>query len=121
MIVTYERGSGLTTRQILAAPENGVYVALDPGNLIYTRNLARSLERGDLKLVVPSWLARNWRGLTSPVTVDHAFSIDRVSARDRMEWHRAIVSLHDRGLIMPVVSSDPSQDPIPPHESGTPT
>jgi hypothetical protein len=109
MIVVIERGLGLTTQQILAAPEKAVYVALDSRNALYVRDLARSLDRHDLKIVVPGWLARCGRELSDPVVIDHAVTIEAVALRDRPDWHRALDVLESMGLLRASLDTSASE------------
>ena len=66
------RGSGRTTRAMLAAPKGAYYIWCG-GSLDYPRELARKLGREDLKIVGPDWLtARRYQGLTGlQLRVDH--------------------------------------------------
>ena len=67
------RGTGVTTNQMLHAPEGAVYVWVT-GSLHYPKHLAHSLGRNDLEIVAPSWLSWDrWRGRRfSAIVVDHA-------------------------------------------------
>jgi len=67
------RGSGETTRQMLQAPPNAVYVWPN-GQLDYARVLARRLNRQDLRIVSPEYLASMCRiaDERSSVVLDHA-------------------------------------------------
>lgn len=99
MIVTVDRGLGLTTQQILAAPQKAVYVALNSSNALHVRRLAMDLGRPDLRIVVPGWLARSFRGLNAAVVIDHAVTIEAVARSDRPDWHRALDALESMGLL----------------------
>lgn len=69
-----ERGSGITTRQIKAAPEGAVYVCLS-GALDYTKHLAHALGRHDIRVVSAEWLRSPdlvIRARHVPGVIDHA-------------------------------------------------
>ena len=68
-----ERGSGRTTRQIKELPLGAVFVWCN-SRLDYPRRLLRHLNRMDVVLVTPNWVADNrWRGQTfTGGAVDHA-------------------------------------------------
>ena len=68
------RGTGRTTRQMLAAPLKAVYVCVNEQDTRrYARELARKINRGDLELVGPSWLGDKWEGrILSGLVLDHA-------------------------------------------------
>ncbi len=72
-----QRDTGLTTRQMQAAPQGAVYVWCN-SVLGYPTDLAQSLGRHDLKIVRPSWLEpKNVRGLVfTDVIIDHAAVLD---------------------------------------------
>lgn len=69
-----ERGTGRTTRQILAAPPGAVYVWPAYQSLSWVKSLGKRLEREDLLMVSRSWLEpRNWLGKEfSAIILDHA-------------------------------------------------
>jgi hypothetical protein len=69
-----DRGTGITTRQIRAAPEGAVYVCMN-GALDYTKNLSRSLGRHDIRVVSAEWLLSPdlvIRARHVPGVIDHA-------------------------------------------------
>lgn len=68
-----DRRTGLTTKQMLTAPEDAVYVWVN-NVLEYPRILARELGRTDLTIVPVSWLdVRSVAGRTfTGVVLDHA-------------------------------------------------
>lgn len=72
-----DRGTGRTTRQILAAPQRSFYVCPNSRARSYTRSLAAHLGRSDLWMVDPDWLDRGaCRGLFSDqVTIDHSVEL----------------------------------------------
>lgn len=67
------RQSGRTTRQMLAAPQQAVYVWVS-SQLLYPRRLAEHLGRKDLWVVAPTWLtpSRVYGYRPPVVVVDHA-------------------------------------------------
>lgn len=66
-----DRGTGITTTQLKAAPFGAVYVYA--GHRDYTARLAKSLGRTDLRLVNKEWLEHSWHGLRmTGLVVDHA-------------------------------------------------
>jgi hypothetical protein len=57
------RGSGKTTRAMVAAPKGAVFVWVNH-HLDYPKHLAKFLGRDDLKIVSPEWIEdRHWAGL----------------------------------------------------------
>jgi len=68
-----ERGSGRTSRQILALPEGGIFVC-NTEQRRYAVDLARHLGRKDVLIVTPSWiLEQRFMGIRAPAVVcDHA-------------------------------------------------
>lgn len=76
------RASGRTTRQILDAPRNAIYVCPNRSCQIYTRNLAYSLHRDDLT-VVASHAANPRRFIKDPIVLDHACH----ALMSSVEWH----------------------------------
>ena len=67
-----KRGDGTTSRQMLGAPVGAVFVGAS-SDLLYAKELARHLGRGDLRIVSPSWLEHSWRGVSlKGLVVDHA-------------------------------------------------
>lgn len=66
------RQTGRTTKQMLAAPQNAVYVWCNDW-MKYPHKLAMSIGRGDLRVVGKRWLqSHSWRGLQfSGLVVDH--------------------------------------------------
>jgi len=71
-----DRGTGITTRQILGAPREAVFVWCN-GHVIYPQALAKTLGRSDLEVRPLSWLQlRNVMGRTfTGVVVDHGAEI----------------------------------------------
>lgn len=67
------RGKGTTTAQMQNSPKGSVFVWVN-GHLDYPKQLARKLQREDLRIVSPGWLAdERWQGLEYPALVlDHA-------------------------------------------------
>lgn len=73
-----DRGTGITTRQLAAAPLDAVFVWCND-DLSYPKMLVRQLEREDIKIVSPDWITdRRFEGqhLTALV-VDHATHFSR--------------------------------------------
>ena len=68
-----DRGTGRTTRQMIAAPKDAIYVWVN-GNLAYPRGVAERAARKDLKIVSPGWITNQfWRGLElTGIVIDHA-------------------------------------------------
>jgi hypothetical protein len=66
------RGTGRTTRAMLAAKQGAIYIWCND-RLNYPKDLTKKHGRGDLKVVGPSWLTDNaWRGLKLPeIVLDH--------------------------------------------------
>lgn len=71
-----DRGTGETTRQMKAAPNDAVFIWCN-GALSYPKHLANQLGRNDLKIVGPEWLTSDrWRGLElTGIVVDHALTM----------------------------------------------
>jgi len=79
------RQSGRTTKQMLDAPCNAVFIWCN-NETFYAKCLASDIGRGDLEIVQPNWLRDGWRGRTfSGIIVDHAvcLSIDENDALDK--------------------------------------
>ena len=67
-----ERGTGITTRQMLAAPQGSIYIWCN-SSLDYPRHLAAHLGRQDLQIYSPQWLEHGWVGYKfSSVILDHS-------------------------------------------------
>ena len=73
---------GITTGQMLHAPEDAVYIWLNH-DLTYPRYLANKLGRHDLHIVGPSYLEYGWRGSKRPVVVDHE-TFSRLTIQQRV-------------------------------------
>lgn len=75
-----ERGSGRTTRQLLAAPQGAYFVCPNRNEaLYYTARLADHLGRRDIVLCDPDWISspNRWYGKTfSAVILDHAVQLN---------------------------------------------
>ena len=76
-----ERGTGITTRQLQAIPQDGYFVWCN-GRLDYPTSLARHLGREDIHIVAPSFLEDlRYVGLQiSYIGIDHAATHIRVAA-----------------------------------------
>lgn len=73
MLTDSNRGTGRTTRQILAAPANAIYIWPEHRSIADAKTLAASLGRSDIKFVTPDWLNEAYRGqsrINQPV-IDH--------------------------------------------------
>lgn len=67
------RGSGRTTASMQAAPLAAIYIAPCARSVEYTRRLAYHLDRPDLRVESPGWLANDRiLGLRLPLVFDHA-------------------------------------------------
>jgi len=77
-ITATPRRSGRTTRALMDSPRGAYYVCPTVAAVSYTRALALSLNRDDLKIVPPSWLRPQNILSTSKiyVTIDHATMLD---------------------------------------------
>lgn len=68
-----DRGTRRTTKQMLDAPRDAVFVSCHARATDYDRDLARKHGREDLKIVEPSWLDHGWYGkVLTGIVVDHA-------------------------------------------------
>lgn len=66
-----ERGTGRTTRQMLDAPKDAIFVWCN-GHLGYPLSLARHLGRSDLRIASPqAYEAGRMAGLRNCVVIDH--------------------------------------------------
>lgn len=87
-----DRGTGRTTKQILAAPQGAVFVWTN-AYLSYPKHLAFSLGRQDLLIVPPLWLEHPGgyigRKLTGLV-LDHAAGLTTAQWRGWEEVHMRI-------------------------------
>lgn len=66
------RGTGRTTRQLMDAPINAVFICGGSCELGYVTNLAVRLERGDIRVETPRYFEYAWQGMRRPVVIDHA-------------------------------------------------
>lgn len=92
------RGSGRTTRQILNAPRNAVYVVWHSSQFAYTRALMVHLGRTDLHLMSFGWIEREgYRGDHRHYVVDHmAATAARQMVKSR-EWRALDLLEHWQG------------------------
>ena len=83
------RGTGATTRAMMAAPKGAVFVWCND-KTDYAIRLARKIGREDLRIVSPAWLEDRWHGLDPPgIVVDHAAQLtDRQLAATRALMRR---------------------------------
>lgn len=80
------RYSGRTTRQIVNAPLNTVYVWVN-GYFHCPELIARKYGRVDIVFVRPSWLRHaNLRGYAGEIVIDHAVSLTGVEWDAYSEW-----------------------------------
>ena len=84
------RGTGHTTAQLRAAPENALFV-WHVDDTCYPKELAKKIGRTDLKIVGPSYVnGNNWMGLSlSGVVVDH-YAAEVLSDKTRLNIHRML-------------------------------
>lgn len=81
------RGSGRTTRQMLDAPKDAVFIWCN-GILQYPRQLAVKHGRSDLHIVGPEWL-EDYKYVGRPLTgvvVDHALFENAAPYNKREQW-----------------------------------
>lgn len=64
------RQTGRTTEQIVKAPQGAVFVCMGPSD--YTKRLADSLGRKDLRIITQNSLPEAIIGIDRPLVVDHA-------------------------------------------------
>lgn len=66
------RQTGRTTKQIIDAPREAVFVWCNE-DLYYPKRIAQTFKRNDLLIVGPSWITNDgWRGLElSGIVIDH--------------------------------------------------
>ena len=71
------RGTGRTRDQMSAAPTGAIYVWCNK-YLTYPQDLARSINRRDLKIIGPKDVDYHLQGIDTPVVVDHAAELNPV-------------------------------------------
>lgn len=82
-----DRQTGVTTKQLTEAPLNSFFVWCK-SDLHYPRQLCKSLNRSDIRLIGPSDVAYRIRGLRIPVVIDHhAHSLMSSSDLDFIKIH----------------------------------
>lgn len=70
------RGSGRTTKQILNAPLNSVFLCTNYQSMQYTKRLSYSNNRMDLKIIPCSYFSREQiLGLNVFVVLDHSIKV----------------------------------------------
>lgn len=75
------RGTGKTTKQMLAAPTHSIFVWCND-RLDYPKRLAREIGRLDLQIVSPRWLEERWLGLMlTGIVIDHAIELTEKQQR----------------------------------------
>ena len=84
---TLDWRAGLSTRQMLDAPKDAVFICPSVRAIDYFRLMARTINRIDLKMVSPYWLEKDgWMGLDlSGIIVDHAVILSPSQA-DSLRW-----------------------------------
>ena len=89
MSSTTLRGDGTTTRQIIEAPENAIYIWVN-ADTSYPKQIARRHGRLDLEFRSPTWLERNSAGIFADVVVDHAvrLSVEAIDKLDHIKIRR---------------------------------
>lgn len=85
-----QRGSGITTRQIIDAPIGSIYVIPGSGSRGYMKNLVEFLGRTDLKLINACDALRTVCGTRKHLIVDHAYYDVSKSCRDDAELQEAV-------------------------------
>ena len=85
------RGTGYTTSQMQAAAQGSIFV-WHHDDTRYPQELARKINRTDLKIVGPSYVnSGNWMGLSYPgVCVDH-YAFDVMTDKTRYNVQRMAV------------------------------
>lgn len=79
-----ERGSGRTSRQMVAASRDAFFVG---PTLVYFSDLACWLGRGDLRIRSVDWLTRGgWRGTQAEIVIDHGVVVSG-HVRDQIGQH----------------------------------
>jgi hypothetical protein len=84
-----DRGTGRTTRQMLAAPQRAIFISCNECTVSHDRHLAKKHGRPDLQIVPPRWISdQRWRGheLTG-IVVDHAA---KLTDHHIVELHHAL-------------------------------
>lgn len=80
------RGGGHTTKQILDAPEEAIYVWVNE-RIYYPKKIANKLGRNDLIIKGPSVLEYGrLRGINKPIILDHAVSLTSRQADGYAEY-----------------------------------
>lgn len=83
-----DRGTGKTTRAMLAAPQNAVFVWVNH-HLDYPKALAAFLKRDDLQIVSPNWLIDEQRWMAKTFTALVLDPDTRLDNRQWEKWHMA--------------------------------
>jgi hypothetical protein len=84
-----DRGTGRTTRQMLAAPQDAVFISCRAARVRYDRDLAAKHGRQDLLVLAPNWLTGwRWQGLRlTGIVVDHDAELNE---REQIELRNAL-------------------------------
>ena len=75
--VDKNRGTGRTTRQMQAMPQNGIFISCNHACMYYDIQLTRKLNRTDIRVVGPDWVTgMSWQGHTySAIVLDHYYHV----------------------------------------------
>lgn len=65
------RGSGQTTKQMVAAPKDAIFVWPVSRSLSYAKELARYLSRKDLVIISQEHMEERLQASTRPIIIDH--------------------------------------------------
>lgn len=80
--------SGRTTRQIIGAPVNAIYVC-PTSSVSYYVNLAWNLDRADLNFVGPTWIRQERLRGQLNIVIDHAVYLEE-SVIDMLDYFISI-------------------------------
>ena len=85
------RGTGRTTRLMMAAPRDAVFVCDSNGFARYQApDLAAKVGRTDLKFIGPFLVIEAWRGTNREIVVDHDTKLDPRTLAE-IDLHNALV------------------------------
>jgi hypothetical protein len=90
-----ERGTGVTTRQILWCPDDSIYVCPNNEHVRYCKEIAVKNGRHNIRFTpLGSWTSHA-RGTRRPVVVDH-YVLESISSEDWKEicFHNSIVEAY---------------------------
>lgn len=119
-----DRGTGLTTNQMRGAPRNAIYIWPATASRRYAVELARHLQRADLRIETPAFFEGDrWRGLRVPIVMDHATS-EHMPPAAWEGWRRAMDYQRYVGGTLTTEENAPRTDRAtdsPPPSSDNPT